>query len=381
MDTTRSKIVVNKDAFEPFIMVPHPDISPPHAIPIKETSMSARLSDMCRKAWNDITDRFYCRMDSTDSSEIPVKRMKQHNRRKANAIATGRGRGRAKCQLRRSGVSQTRHRKEGTKHIQDDYNIWQELYSAQTECTVDDTDDYDVPDAAQFTKKTTNLITLNLSDITPTKQKLRTRNKQEEAKYPTRVRYVPSIKINNDYREDSEMCGKDLSRPRLLSECTEDSEDSFVIFEDSDDELPEAHDEQNATEYLNKVRCLSDSWTRSIKVNCNSNKYDIQSPLRQRLISESSIDSEDSLIVFKSQSDCVSDCTIDDYSEINFCNQDSQSEDDSTIRNESIDKYDQDSMSSIAHNQDSKKLIAKTKKVLKNLCLLNININYFKLCY
>ncbi|XP_012221254.1 uncharacterized protein PPP1R15 [Linepithema humile] len=359
MDTT-SKIDVNGDAFESYIMVSHSDILPPYTA-IKETSMSTRISNMCRKAWYGMTVRFYRRMDSTDSSEIPTKRMKQHNRRKANAIAIGRGRGRAKGQLRRSGVSQARHRKEGTKHIQGDYEIWQELYTVQNECTVDDTDGYDVPDAAQFMKKTTNPITLNLSDITPTKHKLKARNKQEEAKCPTRVRYVSSIKINNDYHEDSE---KSPSRLRLLSECTDDSEDSFVVFENSDDELLEACDEYgDATEYLNKMCCLpKDSWAASNnQMNCNSTKYDMQSPLRQRLLSESSIDSEDSFcIVFKSQSDCASDCTINDCNETSFCNQSSQL-DNSTIKDESINDNQNSMASAVYNDQDSEEL--KTKKV------------------
>lgn len=353
---------------EPFVMISYLDVQSSHTTPATETSMSSRLSNVCQEAWRGVTHRLYCRMESTDSSEIPIKRMKQHNCRKANAaaIATGRGRGRAKGQLRRSGVSQTRHRKERTKLIQDDSDSWQEVYLAQNECTIDDTDGYDVPDGAQFMKKTTSPIILNLSDITPTKHKLKVHNKRKEAKCQTRVRYAPSNEINEDgCYEDSEMYRKDSSRSRLLSESTNDSEDSFVVFEDCGDELPEMRNDRDSIEYLNKVSCLTnDSWSNN-QMNCNGNKYDMQSQLRPRLLSESSIDSEDSFcIVFKPQSDHLSDSMIDDCNETSFSNQDSQEEDDLTIENVSIDENYQDNMARIAYDdQDNEKSTGKTKKV------------------
>lgn len=371
-ETLPRKFTEELEENEPFVMISHSDVSSPHTASVRETSMSARLSYMCRKAWYGMTNRLYHRMESTDSSEIPIKRMKQHNSRKANAIATGRGRGRAKGQLRRSGVSQTRHRKR-TKLIQDDYETWQQVCSVQNECTVDDTDGYDVPDAAQFIKETTSPIILNLSDITFTKHKLKTRNK-EEAKYSTRV---SSTKLNND---DSEMYKIDSCRSRLLSECTDDSEDSFVIFEDCDDES-EAHNQQDTTEYVNKVHCLAnDSWMSNNQTNCDS-KSNMQSPLRERLLSESSIDSEDSFcIVFKSQLDYLNDYMIDDCDEMII--RESQSEDNLTIENELINE-NQDSIANDDKSRqeiNSEKLTTKKKKVLK-FYLMNIYINQLNLNY
>lgn len=297
---------VNEDA-KSFLIFSHSDVPEP----IKKASISARLSGMCRDAWNSLTTPFYCRTNSVES-EKSVKRpsylLKRHRRRKANTIAMGRGRGRDRCQLRRSGVSQTRHRKERTKRdlamiIEVDYKIYrndtiqycelQNDHSLNDESNLDDMDGYDVPDGALLVKRTNPAI-FSSSDITPMKQESQTSEEQETMKHSTKVRYIidPSIKNNKDCNKKTSDTEESLSRSRLLSVSSVDSEDSFIVFEASDDEL-------SRQQYSTEIHYTLDS---SMKTNedCNNEIYDTHgNPFRSRLLSECSVDSEDSFIIFK----------------------------------------------------------------------------------
>ncbi|XP_020297096.1 uncharacterized protein LOC109861729 [Pseudomyrmex gracilis] len=109
------------------------------------------FSDMCQKSWNNLSNQSNCRKETVDS-EIPRKRSKQ--RRKV--IAIGRGRGRARSQLRRSGVSQTRHRRKHRNHefaIKNDH-VDQEFSNS---------DDYDVNVVPLI--QATNSVTSDSSSI------------------------------------------------------------------------------------------------------------------------------------------------------------------------------------------------------------------------
>lgn len=299
---------INEDA-KSFLIFSHSDVPEP----IKKASISARFSGMCRDAWNSLTTPFYCRTNSVESEESikrPSYLLKRHRRRKANTIAMGRGRGRDRCQLRRSGVSQTRHRKERTKRdlamiIEVDYKIYrndkiqycelQNDHSLNDESNnLDDMDGYDVPDGALLVKRTSPVI-FSSSDIIPTKQESQTSEEQETMKHSTKVHYIidPSIKNNKDCNNkktpDTE---ESLSRSRLLSVSSVDSEDSFIVFETSDDE-------SSRQQYSTEIHYTLDS---SMKINedCNSEIYDTHGNLfRSRLLSECSVDSEDSFIIFK----------------------------------------------------------------------------------
>ena len=303
---------VNEDA-KSFLIVSHLDV-PELVKPVKRTPISARLSVMCRNAWNSLTTRFYCKTNSVDS-EISVKRSsylsKRHRRRKANAIAMGRGRGRARCQLRRSGVSQTRHRKERdlTMIIEVDYELYRndEIqycgirndHSLNDKSdNLDDMDGYDVPDGALFVKRPSPVI-LSSSDVTPTKQKPQTPKNQETVKHPTRVRYVidPSTKSNKDCNKKTSDIEKNPCQSQL-SVNSVDSEDSFIVFEASDDESSK----QKVAEYSIEMSHTLDSSMKSNK-DCNSEIYDKHdNQFRSRLLSESSVDSEDSFIIFVNES-------------------------------------------------------------------------------
>lgn len=302
-------VKVNEDA-KTFLIVSHSDV-PELVKSVKKTPISARLSVMCRNAWSSLTTRFYCRTNSVQSEKF-VKRssylLKRHRRRRANAIAMGRGRGRERCQLRRSGVSQTRHRKERTRRnlamiIELDCQIFRndeiQYYGIQNDHSLndesdnlDDMDGYDVPDGALLVKRTSPVI-FNSSDVTPTKRKPQTPKDQETIKDPTRVRYVidPSIKSNIDCKTKTFNIEENPCESRSVNSV--DSEDSFVVFETSDNESPK----REAAEYSTGMHTLN-----SMKTNedCNSEINDTHdNSFRSRLLSECSVDSEDSFIIFR----------------------------------------------------------------------------------
>lgn len=134
----------------------------------EELSIQTISSDMCQKPWNNLSNQGNCRKETVDS-EIPRKRSKQ--RRKV--IAIGRGRGRARSQLRRSGVSQTRHRRKHRNHefVVTNDHVDQELSNL---------DDYDVNFVPLI--QTTSPVTSDSSSISTTiSMKQTQRQKQKMA--------------------------------------------------------------------------------------------------------------------------------------------------------------------------------------------------------
>ncbi|KAM0731649.1 Protein phosphatase 1 regulatory subunit 15A [Formica fusca] len=175
--------------------------------------------------------------------------------------------------------------------------------------------------------------------------------KQEAMKYPTRVRYVvdPLTKINSSYRKDcnSETYNalKDTLRPRLLSESSSaDSEDSFIVFEDSDDESPK----QEATE--DSIYDIFDSSTKINDDHCKN--YNNKRYMHEDLVqfSESAEDTDDSFcIVFNTELE--QNCAIDNFSYIKT--NISTSMQDNSIEDETM----------IENDEDSEESIVQTKKV------------------
>ena len=82
---------------------------------VQQAAVPNLFTNMLQKVISSVTDRF-CKTNLVESDLSPKRSFSSRQRRKLNMVAKGRGRGRAKSQLRRSGVSQTRHRKERTKH-------------------------------------------------------------------------------------------------------------------------------------------------------------------------------------------------------------------------------------------------------------------------
>ncbi|XP_011305806.1 uncharacterized protein [Fopius arisanus] len=163
-------------------------------------------------------------MDITDWEIPPKSPHLQKTRRKPSAIARSRAKTRGKYQLRKSGVSQTKHRKERTKqnlysNIQDDLNAWDDDSEEEVNCRLPmvndcrDTDEHHTPDYPLFME--TFVI-----------GKARTKRRgPERGKLSYRVRYLPESKEDVPVTQDL--------RQRLLSESSIDSEDScFIVFED-----------------------------------------------------------------------------------------------------------------------------------------------------
>lgn len=219
-----------------FHIVCNSDVPPKAADPIEKSMASALLSDVyCKwnKMWHGATNQIYRKTDIFDSSsEIPMKRpYLLRQRRRANTAATGRGRGRAKCQLRRSGVSQTRHRKKHTKHclavdIEDNHRTGQDVEMYRTvqnysDSSSDDINDYDVPDDSDFIGQiTSSPVKFTITDTLLNKDKPKMcDNKIKE----------PAANLHKDYTDKMCYFRENSSRPRLISECSNDSEDSFCI--------------------------------------------------------------------------------------------------------------------------------------------------------
>ncbi|KOC60824.1 Protein phosphatase 1 regulatory subunit 15A [Habropoda laboriosa] len=265
-ENTYSKSTCNKEQFSNYVcnsvddkMITH--IEPPNCSPsnldlctqsVQQTTVSNLFTNMFQKVFGGVTNRF-CRTDS--ESDITMKRsFLSKQRRKLNAAAKGRGRGRGKSQLRRSGVSQTRHRKEHTKHdieedIQSDFTTWQEFeichiteskesedYFSVDEDTVDgfSTVHYVIP-------KTVSPVAYTFADVKPKIQKSNTRRNVDQgiSKFSAKMKSIPECTeetniFDQNFVEDRYNLQKNTFRPRLISESSIDSEDSYcIVFETS----------------------------------------------------------------------------------------------------------------------------------------------------
>jgi len=424
VDPHKREVDIHKDTdVESFLVVSHSDVPKPTTSVgfVTENPMS-RFSNVCRNAWNSLTNRLYCQ---TKSARMSVKHplySKQYHRKKANAIAMGRGRGRAKCQLRRSGVSQTIRRKECIKY--DDEAGQDNLVTiAPNDCLLDSKldslDNMDIPDLTQITKQVDSPAMSNSPKGTPMKEKPKPRKKKKtKAEYmSTKVRYIANSSRMNDYNyyednssEISDAEG-DSFRSRTLSESSVD--DGWIVFEE-DDEIHGTCKKRGTTEYPTKERYVPNSSMKNTDNSCkdfNSKTHDAERTLfRLRSSSESSEDSNYSCKVSDEQEtpacpriryDCLAkisdkqrkDCNSQmqkklfqhrrlpsDSSESSDDSNSSENSDNSnssfaTEESDDIDGcnemslHDGDSQledDSIVFVEDSEELIAQTKKVLKD---------------
>ncbi|XP_031789517.1 uncharacterized protein LOC100679548 isoform X1 [Nasonia vitripennis] len=228
------------------------------------SQQSAVVGTMLTQAYNKVVNGMTDILQLGDSSEsmpssLFTKRACSPKPRpkRVHIVSNGRGRGRAKSQLRRSGVSQKRHRKERSRYdcsedIKNDIDNWEELEYSQS---TDDDGGQDVCDFAgspgQFDnadedtqyRRTSNSFTL--ADIKPKKRK--PENSKKHGWTNVSVAFtVPCLD------EDG---GIDPSfdvgfRPRLMSESSVDSEDSYCIVFEGDGDNTESDletDEESCT--------------------------------------------------------------------------------------------------------------------------------------
>ncbi|XP_076663264.1 protein phosphatase 1 regulatory subunit 15 isoform X2 [Andrena cerasifolii] len=219
---------------------PTPDSDTITVEPVQQTTVSNMLTNMWHKVYDSVTDRF-CKTDAMESN-LGMKRssLSPKQRRKVNAIAKSRGRGRARSQLRRSGVSQTRHRKERTKHdleadIENDLRSWEELElyhmidSKELEdCFSLDNDNTDEVDAAE----TFSSVTYTFADVEPTVQKPKTRKIDHGIPKFSNFRTKDANLFRQFCIDSRYRLRRNSFRPRLMSESSIDSEDSYcIVFE------------------------------------------------------------------------------------------------------------------------------------------------------
>ncbi|XP_015586653.1 uncharacterized protein LOC107263686 [Cephus cinctus] len=238
-------------------------------VPCNQTSISNLLTNMWQKVVNGVTDRFYLRTESPDS-EIPSKRPYSPKLRgKPSFVASGRGRGRARSQLRRSGVSQTRHRQERirqnlTADIRDDLDAFEEEYDTLTndELSISPNVEEDftiIPNAEDTFVTEPHPYTMHfaLADLKPRKRKQRKCKivDPESTKFSARVRYVAEYSIDvaiYDQTQNEKECEHESNafRPRLMSESSVDSEDSYcIVFEtDQDSEYDTEYEFEESSE-------------------------------------------------------------------------------------------------------------------------------------
>ena len=197
--------------------------------PLQDESLPSNIfSNMWQKVVSGENNHF---QPFLQGSKTYTKRYTIKTRRKSNSVSSGRGRGRGKSQLRRNGVSQTRHRKERSKHnlysdIQSDLEIWEEFeaYTIPISCLrVNEDLDVDIQTESPYS------LSYELIDIKPkeTKQKKEVHEKSNNS-FLKEVKFVPECSLE----EGKASCtiDKTVFRPRLISETSVDSEDSFIIF-------------------------------------------------------------------------------------------------------------------------------------------------------
>lgn len=218
---------------------------------------TTRWHTMWHKVVNGASDRFNPRAPSPES-EVPTKKANLSKpRRKTCLVARGRGghKGRGKSQLRRSGVSQSRHRKERTKqniysNIQDDLEDWEdsERYDESGDeemlrgkCRIDE--QRSQCQESDHAKHCSTLYENFTFDEASKSRKRKQRIRDGSVKCPMRVRYVPetsSMEVgtcDNSFIDEVD-CTSRISnfRPRLVSESSVDSEDSYcIVFESGSD--------------------------------------------------------------------------------------------------------------------------------------------------
>ena len=196
-----------------------------------------------------------------NKSNMPAKAsFSSKQRRKLTTVAKGRGRGRAKSQLRRSGVSQTRHRKERIKHditvdIESDLKSWQEFEEYDTTENKESEDlclGEDVVDAVQYIiEERMSPVTYTFADIEPKiqKPKMRRNVNYDISKFSARIFECPKQTDTSNYDfVENRYNSQNTFRPRLISESSIDSEDSYCIVFETDSEITFKSDVEDSGE-------------------------------------------------------------------------------------------------------------------------------------
>ncbi|XP_046618028.1 uncharacterized protein LOC124304081 isoform X2 [Neodiprion virginianus] len=217
------------------------------------------LMEFPLKIMNGVSSLFNFQSQSPDS-EIPAKRPyspKVHcHKQMPMDVARGRGRGRGRSQLRRSGVSQSRHRQEQIRQrlsadIQDDLKEFEELGDCENDKEVQSTpcidEDgrqlrYGVNGAEVDTGTSQFPLTFGYFNVKCRKQKQQQTNcNQGLISNNCNDRYVPECPIDvtayacTDKNEETES-EMNINRSRLHSDSSVDSEDScYIVFENSSD--------------------------------------------------------------------------------------------------------------------------------------------------
>ncbi|XP_033221807.1 uncharacterized protein LOC117175994 [Belonocnema kinseyi] len=217
----------------------------------KSPSTTNLFFNMLKRVVNGVTEHF--RPISPGSEGCINVYQTTKTRRKPNCVSSGRGRGRGKSQLRRNGVSQTRHRKERCKHaicsdIQDDFDTWEEFeaYTIPLSCLGENEE---LENMAEV-KGPSYSLSFELIDIIPTKTNKERKNVGVKTEsFSMQVKYVPECSL--DEREANCTIDKTACRTRLISEVSVDSEDSYIVFDtgcDSDFDDFNSSDEEDASE-------------------------------------------------------------------------------------------------------------------------------------
>ncbi|KAK9309827.1 hypothetical protein QLX08_000642 [Tetragonisca angustula] len=227
---------------------------------IQQSTFPNLFTNMFQKIIDGVTDKF----SKTDfnKSNIPAKAsFSSKQRRKLTTVAKGRGRGRAKSQLRRSGVSQTRHRKERIKHditidIESDFKSWQELEEYDTTENKESEDvclGEDVVDAVQYIiEERMSPVTYTFADVEPKiqKPKIRRNLNYDISKFSAKI---------PECLKQTDISNYDF-RPRLISESSIDSEDSYCIVFETDSEVTFKSDVEDSEESdINEISEESDT--------------------------------------------------------------------------------------------------------------------------
>lgn len=217
---------------------------------VQQTAVPNLFTNMLQKVISSVTDRF-CKTDLVESDLGPKRSFSPRQRRKLNIVAKGRGRGRAKSQLRRSGVSQTRHRKERTKHdirvdIENDFKCWQELEEydiTEIQKTEESGNLYlgeATVDTVQYIiEETVSPLTYTFANVEPKiqKQKICRNINCGISRFSAKMRSIleypeQTDTFDHNFVENRYDLQKNTFRPRLISESSIDSEDSYcIVFE------------------------------------------------------------------------------------------------------------------------------------------------------
>lgn len=186
--------------------------------------------------------------DNVDIELLAKKSLVTKSRRKCNVIAKSRRKKRGKVQLRKSGVSQMKHRKERIKHtlysnIQDDLDDLPNNYNKHE---INDRMSPIIDDESNL-KTSYEIIPKypSFSDTYVLDKSSKHKNWKDKKINKSEMLYKITI-LSNTF-EDIGTPVTCKIRPRLISECSIGSDDLSIVFEDGSDS--ESDDENENSDY------------------------------------------------------------------------------------------------------------------------------------